>query len=120
MLALACSGAGARQQKDAGAPIDFVVLDDGPTVDLLFEAVPKNSAHPNLGALFALFLTTKRGQQLHYKYHYVDSHLIKGTVAAGIYKSFTDKGIVPCLTMEADPEQVLRLNSLYKKILRGG
>jgi iron(III) transport system substrate-binding protein len=98
--------------KKAGAPI---VHADGiePVVSPAYNAgVPKGSAHPNAGALFAVFLTTPEGQKLWEQYAGQTSAFIPGTTA---YKYAQGKKV---LYMSPDQAEMIdRLSIEYGKIL---
>ena len=67
--------------KIAGAPI---VMADGiePLISPAMQAgVVKRARHPNVGHLFAVFLTTLRAQEIYEKYGGLSSSLIPGTTA---------------------------------------
>jgi len=98
--------------KKAGAPI---VHADGiePVVSPAYNAgVLKGSAHPNAGALFAVFLTTPEGQKLWEEYAGQTSAFIPGTTA---YKYVQEKKVLYMTPEQA--EMIDRLSTEYGKIL---
>jgi iron(III) transport system substrate-binding protein len=100
-----------RAQQD-GSPIVFA---EGlePMVSPAYNAgVPKRASHPNVGHLFAVFLTSLEAQAVWEKYHGQSSAFIPGTVA---YKYTRGKSIVYMNQNQA--ETVDRLARDYGKIL---
>ena len=98
--------------KKSGAPI---VHADGiePVVSPAYNAgVPKGAAHPNVGALFAVFLTTSEGQRLWEEYGGQSSAFIPGTTA---YKYALGKKVLYMTPEQA--EMIDRLSTDYGKIL---
>ncbi len=98
--------------KKSGAPL---VHADGiePVVSPAYNAgVPKGSAHPNAGALFAMFLTTAEGQKLWEEYAGQTSAFIPGTTA---FKYAQGKKVLYMTPEQA--ETIDRLSTEYGKIL---
>ncbi|HEY2986272.1 MAG TPA: extracellular solute-binding protein [Candidatus Binatia bacterium] len=98
--------------KKAGAPI---VHAEGiePVVSPAYNAgVPKGAAHPNSGALFAIFLTTAEGQKLWEEYGGQSSAFIPGTTA----NKYAQGKKVLYMTPE-QAEMIDRLSTEYGKIL---
>src|SRR5205085_7068559 len=62
MLALDCGASTVEHDKNAGAPIDQVVLDDITSVHSFYAGVPRNSQAPNTATLISIWLTTPDGQ----------------------------------------------------------
>jgi iron(III) transport system substrate-binding protein len=98
--------------KKAGAPIVHADTID-PVVSPAYNAgVPKAAAHPNTGALFAVFLTTSEGQSLWEQYGGQTSAFIPGTTA---YKLAQGKKMLYMKPEQA--EMIDRLSMEYAKIL---
>ncbi|HKA34888.1 MAG TPA: hypothetical protein VKH64_16870, partial [Candidatus Binatia bacterium] len=98
--------------KKAGAPIVHADKIE-PVVSPAYNAgVPKGAAHPNAGALFAVFLTTAEGQNLWEQYGGQTSAFIPGTTA---YKYAQGKNVLYMKPEQA--EMIDRLSTEYGKIL---
>jgi iron(III) transport system substrate-binding protein len=98
--------------KKSGAPL---VHADGiePVISPAYNAgVPKGAAHPNTGALFAMFLTTAEGQKLWEEYAGQTSAFIPGTTA---FKYAQGKKVLYMTPEQA--ETIDRLSTEYGKIL---
>jgi iron(III) transport system substrate-binding protein len=98
--------------KQSGAPIVHADKIE-PVISPAYNAgVPKGAAHPNAGALFAIFLTTAEGQKLWEEYGGQTSAFIPGTTA---YKYAQGKKV---LYMSPDQAEMIdRLSTEYGKIL---
>jgi ABC-type Fe3+ transport system substrate-binding protein len=94
MMVLATGEAKAAAFRDNGAPVNYTVLKDMPFVSYWVMDVPKNSAHPNLAKLFALFMLTREAQDLYYRADESDHHLIVGSTT-GKEMARALKGITP-------------------------
>lgn len=98
--------------KKTGAPIAHADAIE-PVVSPAYNAgVPKRAAHPNSGALFAVFLTTSEGQTLWEQYGGQTSAFIPGTTA---YKQAQGKKMLYMTPEQA--ELIDRLSNEYAKIL---
>jgi len=98
--------------KKAGAPIVHADKIE-PVVSPAYNAgVPKGAAHPNTGALFAIFLTTSEGQTLWEQNGGQTSAFIPGTTA---YKYAQGKKVLYMKPEQA--ETIDRLSNEYGKIL---
>jgi iron(III) transport system substrate-binding protein len=98
--------------KKAGAPIVHAEKIE-PVVSPAYNAgVPKGAAHPNTGALFAIFLTTAEGQNLWEQNAGQTSAFIPGTTA---YKYAQGKKVLYMKPEQA--EMIDRLSTDYGKIL---
>jgi iron(III) transport system substrate-binding protein len=83
MLALDCGASTVEHDKNAGAPIDQVVLDDVTSVHSFYAAVPRNSQAPNTAALISIWLTTPDGQQMLQKLWGSDLYTLSGAHSKG-------------------------------------
>jgi iron(III) transport system substrate-binding protein len=100
-----------RAKKD-GSPIVFAEGLD-PVISPTYNAgVPKGSRHPNVGHLFAVFLTYLEAQEVWEKFNGQTSALIPGTTA---YKYAQGKNLLQMHQNQA--QTVDRLARLYGKIL---
>ncbi len=98
--------------KKSGAPIVHAERIE-PVISPAYNAgVVKGAAHPNVGALFALFLTTSEGQKLWEEYGGQSSAFIPGTTA---YKYAQGKKVLYMTPEQA--EMIDRLSTDYGKIL---
>src|SRR5262245_13453620 len=67
------------QWQAKGAPL-VAVMGSTPVLPSYFQlAVPRNSAHPNLGKLFVGFMASKEAQDILDKLDFRSSHLVEGT-----------------------------------------
>jgi iron(III) transport system substrate-binding protein len=82
-----------KQQK-RGAPVEFTILQEMPFISYWTMAIPKNSAHPNLAKLFALYMMTREGQDYFYNTASFDLHFIKGSKSAETFQT-AFKSITP-------------------------
>jgi iron(III) transport system substrate-binding protein len=110
--------------KENGGPLAHVVLQDAATTGLVYAAIPKTSAHPNLAALLSGFLITTEGQAILDKYQHATSHLVPGTPANAVYKSLQASGSEPlALTPDdllAHQKELLEYKKAFERILAGG
>jgi ABC-type Fe3+ transport system substrate-binding protein len=91
MMVLATGEAKAAAFRDKGAPVDYVVLKEMPFVSFWVMNVPKNSAHPNLAKLFALYMLTRDAQDHYFRADESDLHFLVGSkTAKEINKSLKD------------------------------
>jgi ABC-type Fe3+ transport system substrate-binding protein len=89
MMVLATGEAKAVALRDKGAPVDYLVLPESPFLSFWVMDVPKNSAHPNLAKLFALFMLTKEAQEQYFHVDQSDLHYIVGSrTAVELKKAF--------------------------------
>jgi iron(III) transport system substrate-binding protein len=82
VFALDCSQSSTLDLMAKGAPITFVFASDAPFVQLLYLAVPKNSAHPNAAKLWINYLLSREAQDVLYDQDYADLHLLEGSKTA--------------------------------------
>ena len=78
-LVMDCSGQTAAQWSARGAPVAQLLDPDAAVKRQFYLAVPKNSARPNLAALYATFMMTKEGQDIVWKTWHLDSDLFPGS-----------------------------------------
>lgn len=86
-----------------GAPLNFVLGTSPTPTDYFQVAVPANSAHPNLAALFAAFLVTPEAQEIIDRNSFQGSHLSPNTSVA---KFIAESGAQPM-----DPQ---KLNEFFQ------
>ena len=112
LLAVTLTDSFISQAKKDGAPIVFAEGLD-PVISPAYNAgVPKGARHPNVGHLFAVFLTLLEAQEVWEKFNGQTSALIPGTTA---YKYAQGKRL---LQMHQDQAQTVdRLARQYGKIL---
>lgn len=112
LLAVTLTDSFVIQAKRDGAPIVFAEGLD-PVISPAYNAgVPKGAPHPNVGHLFAIFLTSLEGQTAWEKINSQTSALIPGTTA---YKYAQGKRL---LFMDQNQAQTVdRLARVYGKIL---
>jgi ABC-type Fe3+ transport system substrate-binding protein len=82
MLVLDCSASNTLAAKAKGAPLDYALLADAPFAQLLYMAVPRNSAHPNAAKLWIDYMLSREGQEILYETNFADSHLVPGSKTA--------------------------------------
>jgi len=101
-----------QQAKKEGAPIVFAEGLD-PVISPTYNAgVPKGARHPNVGHLFAVFLTFLEAQEVWGKFNGQTSALIPGTTA---YKYAQGKRLLQMTQNQA--QTVDKLARQYGKIL---
>jgi iron(III) transport system substrate-binding protein len=99
MLVLDCGRTDDTLLTSNGGPLDQVLLEDALGTTLWYFAVPTNSAHPNLAALFAGFVATPAGQKIIQAHGGASSHLVAGTRANKRAKALEARGkTIPLLT----------------------
>jgi ABC-type Fe3+ transport system substrate-binding protein len=91
MMVLATGESKAVALRDKGGPIDYTVLREIPFLSFWVMNVPKNSEHPNLAKLFALYMLTRDGQEFYFKADESDLHYLTGSrTAMELNKAFKD------------------------------
>jgi iron(III) transport system substrate-binding protein len=75
-----------KQQK-RGAPVAFTILQEMPFISYWAMDIPKNSAHPNLAKLFALYMSTREGQDYFYSTASFDLHFMAGSKSAETFRT---------------------------------
>ena len=75
-----------EQLKAQGAPVDYVWFKDILVMDPQYFGVPKNSPHPAMAQLFALFMQTPEAQQIFEKDKFDCSAFVKGTSCYDTYQ----------------------------------
>ena len=112
LLAVTLTDSFISQAKKDGAPIVFAEGLD-PVISPTYNAgVPKGARHPNVGHLFAVFLTFLEAQEVWEKFNGQTSALIPGTTA---YKYAQGKRLLQMTQNQA--QTVDRLARQYGKIL---
>ena len=115
LVAAAIQDSQIHRAKKAGAPIDHA-HDVQPVISPAYHAgVPKGAAHPNMGHLFAFFLTSLEAQAIWEKYAGQTSAFVPGT---NTYKYLQGKQAAYMTQDQA--KTVDRLGRQYGKILGFG
>ena len=79
LMVMECDLSTAILAQRRGVPIGYVVPKDAALMGPWYMAVPKTSPEPAAGALLAIFMMTKEGQQVAWDAHGGDLALIKGS-----------------------------------------
>jgi ABC-type Fe3+ transport system substrate-binding protein len=95
ILALNCGAGETEMLRRKDAPIASEPLDDLPILNYWLVGVPKNSPHPNLARLFAVYLMTEEAQKILWEHTGFDLHLIEGTNTHTLAQSLRRRGIEP-------------------------
>jgi ABC-type Fe3+ transport system substrate-binding protein len=69
----------ARHNQRKGAPLGFVVPQDGAIAAFAHLGVPRNSTHPHLGKLFINTVVSEEGQRVLWETYATDHHLLPGS-----------------------------------------
>jgi ABC-type Fe3+ transport system substrate-binding protein len=77
-----CGPIDAIKMKEAGLPVDQVLLKDHTTLSYFYGAIPANAAHPNAAKLLIAYLVTEEGQRLQWELWREDLHLLPGSKLA--------------------------------------
>ena len=79
MMVLECDISAAILEQRRGQPIGYIVPKDAALMGPWYMAVPKTAPDPAAGALLAIFMMTKEGQQIAWDAHGGDLALIPGS-----------------------------------------
>lgn len=115
MLVLDCDIASSNVWHREGMPIDHVVPKDAPITDLWYMAVPKTAPDPAAGALLALFMLTKEGQELSWKSDGNDLSLLPGSHTAAELPGTPAE--IGTLAMFARHPETLKYSKQYIRIV---
>lgn len=111
-----------KQQK-RGAPVAFTILQEMPFISYWAMDIPKNSAHPNLAKLFALYMSTREGQDLFYNTASFDLHFLAGSKSAETFRT-AFQSIKPRLVtneiLTSRWQDFERVAPILTKAMRGG
>jgi len=91
MLVLECDISEPIIAARRGEPLGYVVPADAPVMDHWYMAVPKTAREPAAGALLALFMVTKEGQQIQWDSDGNDLALLPGSKTAALLPGHPDK-----------------------------
>jgi ABC-type Fe3+ transport system substrate-binding protein len=69
----------ARLHQRKGAPLGYVIPQDGAVAVFAHLGVPRHSAHPNLGKLFINAVVSEEGQRILWETYASDHHLLPGS-----------------------------------------
>jgi ABC-type Fe3+ transport system substrate-binding protein len=64
-------------------------------VQILYMAVPKNSAHPNAAKLWVNYLLSREAQDLLYDFDFNDYHVLPGSKTAADMLAFAGPNVKP-------------------------
>jgi ABC-type Fe3+ transport system substrate-binding protein len=74
-----CGPIDAIKMKEAGLPVDQVLLRDHLVLSYFYGAIPVNSQHPNAAKLLIAYLLTDEGQKLQWELWREDLHMLPGS-----------------------------------------
>jgi iron(III) transport system substrate-binding protein len=123
VMVLHCGSYQIRRDTAKGAPLGFVIPDDGATIGYFHLGVPRNSAHPNLGKLFINMVLSEEGQRTLYELEFVDNPALPGSQSAVELADLKARGIEP-LKMDvkriAEHPELREIARDLERILREG
>lgn len=116
MMVMECDLSTAILAQRRGVPIGYVVPKDGALMGPWYIGVPKTAPDPAAGALMAIFMMTKEGQQVAWDAHGGDLGILKGSKMA----AFIPRGAtyVDAQDYLAHPEAA-KLYEQYANIITG-
>jgi ABC-type Fe3+ transport system substrate-binding protein len=82
-----------RPLAEKGAPLGFVIPEDGGLLGFYYLGVPRTAAHPNLAKLFINMVMSEEGQKLTYETQLVDHADLPGSRGAADIASLRAKGL---------------------------
>lgn len=107
-LVMDCLGNTTLAWQERGAPVGYVIPSDAAQKRYYYVSIPKNAAHPNVGALFAIYLDSKAGQEVMWKTTHGDLNDLEGSHVAEQIAAYEKKGVkFPEITIDwwsAHPE----------------
>lgn len=74
-----CGPIDAIKMKEAGLPVEQVLLKDYTPLSYFYGAIPANAAHPNAAKLLIAYLVTEEGQRLQWELWREDLHQLPGS-----------------------------------------
>lgn len=77
--AIACTEGGVKPFVDQGAPLGYVIPEDGGVITHRYMAVPKHARNPNAAKLFVAFFLSDAGQRFLWEVDAEDHHGVPGT-----------------------------------------
>lgn len=77
-----CGPIDAIKMKEAGLPVDQLLLKDYTPLTYFYGAIPANAQHPNAAKLLISYLVTEEGQRLQWELWREDLHLLPGSKMA--------------------------------------
>jgi ABC-type Fe3+ transport system substrate-binding protein len=77
-----CGPIDAIKMKEAGLPVDQLLLKDYTPLSYFYGAIPANAKHPNAAKLVIAYLDTEEGQRLQWDLWREDLHLLPGSKMA--------------------------------------
>jgi iron(III) transport system substrate-binding protein len=83
----------AYQQKAKGAPISFVIPEDGAIARFVQMGVPRNSAHPNLAKLYINTILSEEAQRLLFSRYGYDHHGLPGSQSGAVLADLQARGV---------------------------
>jgi len=91
-MAFSCGEITWKRLAEKGAPVAWKMLEEFVSGTAVDATIPKNSEHPNLAALVAIFLTTEEGQALIWEHTGNPSPYREGTYTQGVIKDLEAAG----------------------------
>jgi ABC-type Fe3+ transport system substrate-binding protein len=81
------------RERYKGAPLGFVIPEDGAITGFLHMGVPRNAAQPNLSKLFINMILSEEGQRLIYEAQHTDHHALPGSQSAADLRELSARGV---------------------------
>jgi len=79
--------------QERGAPVGYIIPSDAAQKRYYYVSIPKNASHPNAGALFAMYLDSKAGQDVMWKATHGDLDDLPGSHVAKTIADYEKKGV---------------------------
>lgn len=118
-----CGPIDAIKMKDAGLPVDQLLLRDFTTLSYFYGLVPSNAQHPNAAKLLIAYLVTEEGQRLQWDLWRADLHLLPGSKLADRLDAAVKNGAKPVEVNArwymSHPEATAARNDILKIIREG-
>jgi ABC-type Fe3+ transport system substrate-binding protein len=90
-----CGPIDAIKMKEAGLPVDQILLRDYTPVGYFYGTIPANAQHQNAAKILIAYLMTEEGQQLQWELWREDLHLLPGSHMAQLLSAAVSDGAKP-------------------------
>jgi len=117
-LVMDCSGETAERWSAKGAPVAQFLSPDAAIKRHFYLGVPKNSAHKNAAALYAVFMMTPEGQKIVWDTWYLDSDLFPESHIGKQVRELEKKGAKFAAASIAFQAEHPEINKLKKKLVK--
>jgi iron(III) transport system substrate-binding protein len=109
--------------KAGGAPVGFVLPEDGAVVRFIYLSVPRNSEHPNLAKLFINTAMSEEGQRITFERTFTDHYALPGSRSSADVDALKARGIkvaeIDVDVVAQRPELKAGIDEMVR-LLRGG